>query len=47
MAQFGINPTKLQLSEWADLYAKAHWLENWRLRNQAEMMVRLFRADEG
>lgn len=41
-AQFGVNPERLQVSEWVKLYAQALWLEGWRLKNQAEMMERLF-----
>ena len=46
-ANFSLEPEKLCLSKWSDLYAEAQWLEQWRLGNQAEMLVRLFGGDKG
>jgi hypothetical protein len=40
-ANFGLEPEKLSLSQWSDLCAEAQWLEQWRLTNKAEMLVRL------
>lgn len=42
MANFHINPKNIQISEWRELYAKAIWLEEWRLKNQAELFMNLF-----
>lgn len=41
-ANFKINPKSLQLSSYGEYYAKAMWLEEWRLKNQAEMFQNLF-----
>ena len=41
-SNFGIEPEKLQLERWGDLYAEAQWLEQWRLNNMAEMLSKLF-----
>ena len=46
-ANFGLVPESLSLSKWSDLYAEAQWLEQWRLSNQAEMLVRLFGGEVG
>ena len=31
--------------DWAAHYAQALWLEQWRMRNQAEMLARLLGGD--
>ncbi|MXV37675.1 hypothetical protein GO491_03120 [Flavobacteriaceae bacterium Ap0902] len=41
-SNFHTNPEKLQVSEWNKLYAQAQWLEEWRLKNQAELFKALF-----
>ncbi|WP_165844959.1 hypothetical protein [Candidatus Ornithobacterium hominis] len=41
-SHFGINPEKLQITQWNKLYAQAMWLEEWRLRNQAELFKAMF-----
>jgi hypothetical protein len=46
-ANFSLEPEKLSLSKWSDLYAEAQWLEKWRLNNKAEMLVKLFGGGEG
>jgi hypothetical protein len=46
-ANFGLEPERLSLGKWSDLYAEAQWLEQWRLVNKAEMLVRLFGSGEG
>lgn len=40
-ANFGQVPEKLSLTAWSDLYAEAQWLEQWRLSNLAEMLVKI------
>ena len=42
MANFKIDPKKLQVTQWGEHYAKAMWLERWRLENQAEMFRNVF-----
>lgn len=44
-ANFHLNHENLQVSEWSKLYAKAFWLEEWRLRNQVELFKVLFGGD--
>ncbi|WP_281322156.1 hypothetical protein [Flavobacterium aestivum] len=41
-ANFSVNPETLQLSEWSKLRAQAQWLEEWRLKNQAELFKVMF-----
>lgn len=41
-ANFNICPEKLQVSIWAKMYAQAQWVENFRLKNQAELFKNLF-----
>ena len=41
-ANLGINPTAGEPEDWAINYARALWLERWRLRNQAEMITAMF-----
>jgi hypothetical protein len=45
-ANFGLEPEKLSLSKWSDLYAEAQWLEQWRLNNKAEMLVKILGGGE-
>ena len=37
-----IDPCSGSEEDWASWYAQALWLEQFRLRNQAEMIARLF-----
>lgn len=41
-ANLGIDPTNGDYEEWAENYAQALWLEKWRLKNQAELLARMF-----
>ena len=41
-ANLGIDPTAGDYEDWATNYAQALWLEKWRLRNQSEMLARVF-----
>ncbi|MFK7061522.1 hypothetical protein V3Q90_15495 [Flavobacterium oreochromis] len=41
-ANFNVNPEIIPISEWAKLYAQAQWLEQWRLKNQAELYKEMF-----
>lgn len=45
-ANFKIDPTKLPITQWGELYAEAQWLEQWRLNNMAEMLHRLFGGED-
>ena len=45
-ANLGVDPLIGSDEDWAANYAQALWLEQWRLRNQSEMLVRLFSSDE-
>lgn len=47
MANFGTDGSQGNYEEWAMLYAQAIWLERWRLRNQAEMILGLFSQQGG
>jgi hypothetical protein len=38
------DPEKLDLMQYAEAAAQAIWLENWRLRQQAEMIGAMFGA---
>jgi hypothetical protein len=42
----GIDPTKGDYEDWADNYAQALWIEKWRLKNQAEMIARMFGGEK-
>ncbi|MCB6232244.1 hypothetical protein [Flavobacterium psychrophilum] len=46
MANFRINPKELQVTQWGEYYAKAIWLEEWRLKNQADMFKNLFGGND-
>lgn len=41
-ANLHLNPNKLTPEEWALSYNQAVWLESFRLRNTAKMLVQLF-----
>lgn len=41
-ANLGIDPAAGGYDDWAAHYAQALWLEQWRMRNLAEMTARLF-----
>lgn len=41
-AHLGVDPEVLDMDDWARLYARALWLEDFRLRKQAELMRGLF-----
>ena len=45
-ANLGIDPTKGDYEDWADNYAQALWIEKWRLKNQAEMIARMFGGEK-
>lgn len=45
MANFNVNPKELQLNKWGEYYAKAMWIEEWRLTNQANMLKNLLGVD--
>lgn len=44
-ANLGIAPTEGTLTDWADNYAKALWLEKWRLQKKGELLARLLGGD--
>ena len=46
-SNFGLDPSGLSEEMWAKLFAEAVWLETWRLKNQAEMLGRLFGSRGG
>lgn len=46
-ANLGIDPTNGDYEDWAVNYAQALWLEKWRLKNQAEMIARMFGGKKG
>lgn len=37
-----VDPLSGDMEEWAVNYGQSVWLENWRLKRQADMLVRLF-----
>jgi hypothetical protein len=41
-ANFGVEPGKMDDETWARLVAEAMWIEQWRLKNQAELLAALF-----
>jgi hypothetical protein len=41
-ANLGINPKEMDAMEYAEAYSEAMWLENFRLRNQAELLAAMF-----
>jgi hypothetical protein len=41
-ANLGIDPSSLKPIEYAEAYGQAIWLEGFRLKNQAEMLVAMF-----
>lgn len=41
-ANLGIDPAAGDYDDWAAHYAQALWLEQWRMRNLAEMIAWLF-----
>jgi hypothetical protein len=41
-ANFRLEPEGLSEEEWAQRFAEALWIEQWRLKNQAELLARLF-----
>lgn len=45
-ANFHVDPSAGSAEDFAANYAAAVWLENWRLKRQAEMIVSLFRDKE-
>ncbi len=46
-SHFHVNPEELQVSEWNKLYAQAVWIEEFRLKNNAEILKALFNAFVG
>ena len=45
-ANLGIDPTCGDYEDWETNYAQALWLEKWRMKNQAEMLVKMFGSDK-
>lgn len=41
-SNFNVEPENLQISEWNKMYAQAFWLEEFRLKNQAELFKAMF-----
>lgn len=41
-SNLGLDVKKLSVGEFAEAYSQAIWLEQFRLRNQAEMLVKIF-----
>lgn len=41
-SNLGVDPEKGDYEDWAENYARALWLEQWRIRNTAEMLARVF-----
>jgi hypothetical protein len=41
-ANFGVEPAELDDKTWARLTAEAIWIEQWRLKNHAELLAALF-----
>jgi 2-hydroxychromene-2-carboxylate isomerase len=41
-ANLGVDPAGLEDEKWAQLFAEALWVEQWRLKNQAELLAALF-----
>jgi hypothetical protein len=41
-ANFGVNPTELDDETWARLFAEAIWIEQFRLKNQAQLLSALW-----
>lgn len=41
-SNLGIDPTAGSYEDWAENYARALWLEQWRLKNTAGMIAELF-----
>jgi hypothetical protein len=41
-ANFGTDPQELSGERWAQLFAEALWIEQWRLKNQAELLAAMF-----
>jgi hypothetical protein len=38
----GVDPEGLNGEQWAQRFAEALWLEQWRLKNQAELLAAMF-----
>ncbi len=45
-ANFHLDPTAVSAEDFATHYAAAVWLENWRLKRQAQMIAALFGEDK-
>ena len=41
-AVFNVETENLSDEKWSKLYAQALWIEQWRLKNQAELLAKLF-----
>lgn len=41
-AVFNVEPENLTDEKWTMLYAQALWIKQWRLKNQAELLGKLF-----
>lgn len=46
-ANLGLNPTELSTEEFAEAYCQAIWLEEFRLRNHAELLAAMFGGKKG
>lgn len=44
---FGVDPGKLSADKWARLFCEAVWLESERLKNLAELLVRMHGGTDG
>ncbi len=45
-SNLGANPNLMNEREFAEAYCQAIWLEGFRLRNQAEMLVQIFGGEK-
>ena len=45
-SNLGANPDLMNEREFAEAYCQAIWLEGFRLRNQAEMLVKIFGGEK-
>lgn len=46
-SNLGTNPSGMTEKEYAEAYCQAIWLEQFRLRNQAEMLAAIFGGKKG
>jgi hypothetical protein len=43
-SQFHIEPEKMQVSQWNEIYAQAYFIEQFRLESQTKLLLELFKA---